>query len=139
MTPTPTQETCVRHTDNVYDNYCETCEFPICSYCSEHTEHKKIDIQTLYDSHHQRLRKKNTSSVARFTYTNVLLTDINTDVKTCRKKICKLDANLNLNATRLKDIIDKVLCDVELIHKCFVQNLRRNRHISSLLRSEHSF
>lgn len=71
MTPTPTQETCVRHTDNVYDNYCETCELPICSYCSDHTEHKKIDIQTFMihttsDSH-----KIFTSSGARFTYTNV--------------------------------------------------------------------
>lgn len=140
MTPTPTQETCVRHTDNVYDNYCETCELPICSYCSDHTEHKKIDIQTLYDSHHQRLTQN--IHVVRskiHLYEHVLLTGINSDVKTCRKDICKLDASLVSNATRLKDIIDKVLYDVEVIHKCFVQNLRRNRHISSLLHSEHSF
>lgn len=140
LTSTSTQENCAIHTDNFYDKYCESCELPICSYCSEHTEHKKIDIQTIYDLHYQRLRKN--IHVVRgkiHLYERVLLAGIKADVKTCQKEICKLDASLILNATRLKDIVDKVLCDVELIHKCFVQNQKRSRHISSLVRSEHSF
>lgn len=140
MTSSPIQENCAIHTDNVYDKYCETCELPMCSSCSGHTEHKKSDIKSLYDSHHQRLRK--TFNVVRgkiHLYESVLMTGIKADVKTCQKEMCKGNASLILNATRLKDIVDKVLCDVELIHKCFEQNLKTHRHISSLVCSEHSF
>lgn len=140
MTSSPIQENCAIHSDNVYDKYCETCELPMCSSCSEHTEHKNLDIKSLYDSHHQRLRK--TFNVVRgkiHLYESVFMTGIKADVKTCQKEMCKGNASLILNATRLKDIVDKALCDVELIHKCFVQNLKRHRHISSLVCSEHSF
>lgn len=140
ITPQPIEENCAAHTDNVYDKYCETCKLPMCSVCSEHTEHKKIDLQTVYDSQDQRLRKA--IHVVRgkiHLYESVLLTGIKADVKTCQKEVCKVDASLILNATRLKDIVDKVVCDVELKHKCFVQNLKRHKHIFSLVCSEHLF
>lgn len=140
MTSSPIQENCAIHTDNVYDKHCETCELPMCSSCFEHTGHKKLDIKSLHDSHHQRLRKA--IHVVRgkiHLYESVLMTGIKADVKTCQKGICKGNASLILNATRLKYIVDKVVCDVELIHKCFVHNLKRHRHISSLVCSEHLF
>lgn len=53
LTIHPFQETCMRHSENVYENYCKLCEFPFCSHCTEHRMHGQTDLKTAYDTKRQ--------------------------------------------------------------------------------------
>lgn len=53
---TSIQEICAIHT-YVYGIYCESCERPICSYCTDHRKHKLLNIKTAYQTRRQQLRR----------------------------------------------------------------------------------
>ncbi|XP_062590254.1 E3 ubiquitin-protein ligase TRIM56-like [Saccostrea cucullata] len=49
-------ETCLRHPDRMYTNYCYTCKLPVCAKCKEHEQHKILDIRTAYKTHREQYR-----------------------------------------------------------------------------------
>lgn len=68
LTIHPFQETCMRHSENVYENCCKLCEFPFCSHCTEHRMHGQTDLKTAYDT--KRQQNENIVNLEKIYYRN---------------------------------------------------------------------
>lgn len=43
------KENCVKHSNCIYGMYCEPCRLPICNNCTEHMQHRHMDIKSAYE------------------------------------------------------------------------------------------
>ncbi|XP_052692735.1 uncharacterized protein LOC128171010 isoform X3 [Crassostrea angulata] len=137
----PTQEICVRHPSHVYTKYCEPCELPVCFHCTQHKEHRTLDIRTFYKTKQQQHRGTiHTIRSEALFYRPVLLTGIKTDFKTCHTEFSLYQSEMLTKAQTLKHLINKVrkdfmynvFCDFDFKHRCLKQMIEMSRHIVSL-------
>ncbi|XP_061171126.1 uncharacterized protein LOC133180675 [Saccostrea echinata] len=140
------RKTCARHPDNMYVEYCDSCELPACFQCTEHRNHKILDIKRAYEENRQQFRVNIQKIRSDTIYNNCFhLTGIKTDIKTCQTEISKHQSKMSTKAQRLNNIIDTVICDVKARYKylCItrLQQLIRkmSRHLASIENYEDSF
>ncbi|XP_065929821.1 uncharacterized protein [Magallana gigas] len=140
----PTQEISVRHQRNVYINYCEICQVPVCYHCTQHRSHRQLDVRTSYETKRQQHRATIDSirSDALF-YRPVLLLRIKADFQTCRKELFTLyQSEMVTKAHTLKhliyylqnDLMRVMFCDFDFKHRLLKQKLEMLRHIAGLQR-----
>nr|XP_034309429.1 uncharacterized protein LOC117683724 [Crassostrea gigas] len=139
----PTQEICVRHPSHVYKKLCEPCQVPVCFYCKQHRNHKKINVRTAYKTKRQQHRGTiHTIRREALFYKPVLLPRIKTDFKTCRTEFSLYQSEMLTKAQTLKHLIDyiqkdfmcNVFCDFDFKHRCLKQKKEMIIHIVSLQR-----
>nr|XP_034309426.1 uncharacterized protein LOC117683722 [Crassostrea gigas] len=139
----PTQEICVRHPSHVYTKYCEPCELPVCFHCTQHKEHRTLDIRAIYKTTRQQNRGTiHTIRSEALFYRPVLLPRIKTDFKTCRTEFSLYQSEMLTKAQTLKHLIDyiqkefmcNVFCDFDFKHRCLKQQKEMIIHIVSLQR-----
>lgn len=81
---TPTEEICVRHSSNVYKNYCEPCKLPVCYHCRKHRNHRQLDVRTAFETKRQQYRGAiHTIRSEALYYRPFPLRQIKADMKTC--------------------------------------------------------
>nr|XP_034309969.1 uncharacterized protein LOC117680564 [Crassostrea gigas] len=141
------EEYCVRHPDMLLGMYCEPCELPVCFHCTQHKEHRTVDIRAIYKTTRQQHKGTiHTFSEALF-YRPVLLPQIKTDFKTCRTKFSLFQSEMLTKAQTLKHLIDyiqndfmcNVFCDFDFKHRCLKQEEEMIIHIISLQRYVHIY
>uniref|UniRef100_K1PWI4 Tripartite motif-containing protein 2 n=1 Tax=Magallana gigas TaxID=29159 RepID=K1PWI4_MAGGI len=137
----PTQEICVRHPSHVYTKYCEPCEHPVCFHCTQHKEHRTLDIRAIYKTTRQQNRGTiHTIRSEALFYRPVLLPRIKTDFKTCRTEFSLYQSEMLTKAQTLKHLINKVrkdfmcnvFCAFDFKHRCLKQEKEMIIHIVSL-------
>lgn len=128
-----TNEICTRHPSNDYTKYCEPCELPVCFHCTEHSEHKKLDVRTAIESKQQQHNKKIhfVRSQGLF-YLNILLKEIKCDVKICQTDFVLFQQKMLTKAQGLKNRMSYVSRGVDLKHSCLKQKVKMNRHLANL-------
>uniref|UniRef100_K1RFG2 B box-type domain-containing protein n=1 Tax=Magallana gigas TaxID=29159 RepID=K1RFG2_MAGGI len=145
----PTQEEyCVRHPSQVYKEYCEPCQVPVCNHCRKHRTHRKLDVRTAYKTKQQQHRGAiHTIRSEALFYRPVLLTGIKADVKTCHTEFSLYQSEMLKKAQTLRHLINKVrkdfmknvFCDFDFKHRCLKQKIEMSRHIFSLQGYEHIY
>eukprot|EP00105_Crassostrea_gigas_P009812 XP_011424898.1 PREDICTED: uncharacterized protein LOC105326507 [Crassostrea gigas] len=105
----PTQEEyCVRHPSQVYKEYCEPCQVPVCNHCRKHRTHRKLDVRTAYKTKQQQHRGAiHTIRSEALFYRPVLLTGIKADVKTCHTEFSLYQSEMLKKAQTLRHLINK--------------------------------
>ncbi|XP_062599632.1 uncharacterized protein LOC134261200 [Saccostrea cucullata] len=144
----PNLETCVRQTDKilVYERYCYTGEFPFCAQCKKHEQNKILNIRTEY----KRNREQNRYTIHRIRsetlYNNcVLLAYIKDNLRSGQTNIFNLKhvkLKMSTKAQTLKDLIDTVMCDVDvkrLVDTCNHRLKQRKRNIASIEKYEYKY
>ncbi|XP_065930892.1 uncharacterized protein [Magallana gigas] len=143
----PKEEFCVRHPNMLLGMYCEPCELPVCFHCTQHKEHRTLDVRTIYKTKRQQHRGTiHTISEALF-YRPVLLPQIKTDLETCHTEFTRYQSEMLTRAQTLKNLINKVkkdfmkkvFCDFDFKHRCLKQMIEMSRHIVRLRRYEHRY
>lgn len=135
-----TNEICTRHHSNDYTKYCVPCELPVCLHCTEHNEHKKLDVRTAFKSkqpqHNKTIHFVRSQSLF---YLNILLKEIKCDVKICQTDFVLFRQKMLTKAQGLKNRVSYVLGDVDLKHNCLKQKVKMNKHLANLLRYEYIY
>ncbi|XP_052681678.1 uncharacterized protein LOC128162487 [Crassostrea angulata] len=144
----PKEEYCVRHPDMLLGMYCEPCELPVCFHCTQHKEHRTLDIRAIYKKTRQQHRGTiHTIRSDALFYRPVLLPRIKTDFKTCRTEFSLYQSEMLTKAQKLKHLIDyiqndfmcNVFCDFDFKHRCLKQKKEMIIHIVSLQRHVHIY
>ncbi|XP_062595841.1 uncharacterized protein LOC134257215 [Saccostrea cucullata] len=104
-----TRETCIRHPDKVYEEYCSSCNLPVCAKCEKHEKHSTLDIRTAYkeklEEHRDILLRIRIENI----YNSCLLLSI---INTEKINIFKLKLKMLTKANSLNDLIDTMMCDM---------------------------
>lgn len=129
-------ETCLRHPNNVYKKYCELCQIPICTDCTDHRNHGQTDVRTAYEAKRKnREIVQNIRSLA-LPIRYALLTDIDFDIKTVISDIAHLNSKILSNSEKMTGCLDNEL-DLE---KIFVKlKIKINKYIASIYKYEHEY
>ncbi|XP_056007452.1 uncharacterized protein LOC125653150 isoform X3 [Ostrea edulis] len=130
----PLRETCVRHPKRKYRMFCDQCNYSVCKRCTDHRTHTLVDLRTAYQTKRQQHREIIDNIRSETLYNcRVLLAGIQTDIQTCPPQICHRQSQMSTKAQRLKDLIDTVVCDVELLIDRIQQQKRKmNRQLVHL-------
>lgn len=108
-TYTKTQENCARHTTTFFEMYCDSCKVPVCCMCSEHRQHRLINIQKAYKTKRQQHRGTiHTIRYETLLYRPILQTKIEADFKSCYKNFSIYQSQILIKAKEMKDLIDYV-------------------------------
>lgn len=131
LTIHPFQETCMRHSENVYENYCKLCEFPFCSHCTEHRMHGQTDLKTAYDT--KRQQNENIVNLEKRLQECILSVhpSIVAEID-CRKHYRDQFPYISKKAQRLKQHIAIILRSIKIQHSCLKQNIRQKRRLARI-------
>ncbi|XP_062592783.1 uncharacterized protein LOC134254257 [Saccostrea cucullata] len=142
----PKQETCVRHPDEMYRMYCQTCELPVCFQCKEHRKHRLLDIRASYETNRQQHREIIRNIRSYILYERCfLLTRIKSNIKNCPVEISESQVEMSMKAQRLKNLIDTVICDIKIKQKSFMMHRLNQQkkimkgHIARIEKYSHRF
>ena len=120
------QEKCVKHCDKKYNQYCKTCEVPLCDSCSDHkhpgsvawffpevhSKHKHVDIRTAYQTKRQKHKQTIHDVRSELLYNaRVLRRKLSSDIQSWPRKIDRGQSKIRVRGQRLKDLMDIVLLD----------------------------
>ncbi|XP_061186200.1 uncharacterized protein LOC133194211 [Saccostrea echinata] len=145
---TTKEESCVRHPDRNYEMFCLSCELPVCFQCKEHIKHPLLDSKIAYETSRQQHREVIHNIRSEALYNSCfLLVGIKTDVKACPKEVSNHQSEMSTKATRLKRLIDTVICDVKTRHTTYIKDMHRfelqkskmNRHFAIIEKFENRF
>ena len=135
------REMCITHPDQVYEKYCETCEFPVCFSCEENRQHQLQNIRSVYEDKLKQ-NKEDLINMRSYTlyYVNRLKFDLNRDITTCQKEMFPHKAKQMLHKAQiLKYSMDTILSNgiyLKHSHRCLVQIKRLKEHITKIRRYE---
>lgn len=128
---------CLRHPNSVYDNFCEFCNIPICSDCTEHRTHKKTDVGTAYETK----RRQNKAMIQKFAdkemFCYSLLIEIGLDFKMVSEDVANINSELQILSKNLTGYIDSLLFDFPAEIRCKKQKIKMKRCIASTQIYEH--
>lgn len=130
------REICTIHS-YVYGIYCESCELPICSYCTDHRKHKLLNIKTVYQTRRQQLR--GTIDIIRsdaLFYRSVLFEERKELIQNFNVKFKHRLLQMQLKARNLLDVVDKDVYDIGFIHRCTKDTQKIKKHNAYLQRFE---
>lgn len=133
------QEICAIHA-YIYGIYCESCELPICSYCTDHRKHKLLNIKTAYQRRRQQLMR--TIDIIRsdaLFYRSVLFDEKKGIIQNYNVKLKNRLLQMQLKARNLMDVVDKDVYDIGFIHKCTKDTQKIKKHNAYLQRFEHIY
>lgn len=145
---TKTQENCAGHTTTFFEMYCDSCKVPVCCMCSEHRQHRLINIQNAYKTKRQQHRGTiHTIRYETLLYRPILQTRIEADFESCYTNFSIYQSRILTKAKEIKDLIDyvkhtfmcNVFCDVDFKHSCLNQKTEMTKHIVSLQEYEHRY
>lgn len=132
-------ELCLRHPKNVYDNFCEFCNIPICSDCTEHRTHKKTDVGTAY----QTKRRKNKAMIQKIEEEEMfcfgLLFQIELDFKMISEDVANINSELQILSKNLTGYIDSLLSNFPAEFRCKKQKIKMIRCIARTQKYEHVY
>lgn len=133
------QELCLRHPNNVYDNYCEFCNIPICSDCIEHRTHKKTNVGTAYEIK----RRQNKGMIQKIEeeelFCDSLWIDIDIDFKIVSEDVKNINSELLILSKNLTDFINSFLHKFPAEIRCLKQKNKMKRCIASTQKYEHVY
>lgn len=140
------QDKCTRHPDMVYKRYCELCEFPLCSNCTEHRKHKIQNIKTTFKTKRQHHKKFIDRIESDILYSRrILLEDCKVDFENCPTERSRCQSNILTKAGRLNCCIGYAMGYLSKKHKCkFINELGKKqmimkRHLAYLQHYEHIY
>lgn len=132
-------ELCLRHTNNVYDNFCEFCNIPICSDCTEHRIHKKTDVGTAY----QTKRRKNKAMIQKIEEEYIFCCGffflIDLDFKIVSEDVANINSELEILSKDLTSYIDSLLFNFLAEIRCLKQKIKMIRCIARTQKYEHVY
>lgn len=130
---------CLRHPNSVYDNFCEICNIPICSDCTEHRTHKKTDVGTAYETK----RRQNKAMIQKFAedemFCSSLLFEIELDFKMISEDVANINSELQILSKNLTGYIDSLLSNFPAEFRCKKQKIKMKRCIASTQTYEHIY
>lgn len=131
------QKICMLHPDRVYGKFCELCERPGCFQCTNHRQYTILYIRNETERQKQRqlidiIRRES------LLYRHCLLSKIKGDIDTCKKEISLYQTKTLTKAVRLKEIMNRMLLDFQVKHRCIKQKMRMKCHILSIEKYTHS-
>ncbi|XP_062569282.1 tripartite motif-containing protein 54-like [Saccostrea cucullata] len=133
------QETCIRHPKRIYEQYCKSCELPVCSQCENHKQHKILDIKEAYETNRQQHKEIIRNIRSELLYISCFLqAKIHSDKKKLCKEIYDHLTLMSTKAQRIKNLIDDVICDVtiryscKMIYRLLKQRTKIKRHLTIL-------
>lgn len=130
---------CLRHPNSVYDNFCEICNIPICSDCTEHRTHKKTDVGTAYETK----RRQNKAMIQKFAedemFCSSLLFEIELDFKMISEDVANINSELQILSKNLTGYIDSLLSNFPAEFRCKKQKIKMKRCIASTQIYEHIY
>lgn len=133
------QELCLRHPNSVYDNYCDFCNIPICSDCTEHRAHKKTNVGTAYEIK----RRQNKAMIQKIEEEEIfccsLWFDIDIDFKIVSEDVKNKNSELPILSKNLKARIDSLLYNFPAEIRCLKQKIKMIRCIASTQKYEHVY
>lgn len=131
------QELCMRHPKSVYDNYCEFCNIPICSDCTEHRTHKKTDVGTAYETK----RRQNKAMIQKIEEEEIfcccLLMCIDLDFKIVFEDAANINAKMPKVSKNITGYIDSLLYNFPDEIRCLKQKIKMKKCIASTQTYEH--
>lgn len=130
---------CLRHPNSVYDNFCEFCNIPICSDCTEHRTHKKTDVGTAYETK----RRQNKAMIQKFAekemFCDYLLFLTELDFKMVSEDVANINSELQILSKNLTGYIDRLLFNFPAELRCKKQKIEMKRCIASTQMYEHVY
>lgn len=133
------QEPCLRHPNSVYDNYCEFCDIPFCSDCTEHRTHKKTNVGTAYKTK----RRQNKTMIQKIEEEEIfcggLWSDIDLDFKILSEDVTNLNSELLILSKNLRGCIDSSLYNFPAEIRCLKQKIKMKRCIAKTQKYEHVY
>lgn len=116
------REACLKHPQDVYGMYCQTCELPVCYHCKNHRTHPWVDIRKVFETKRKELKStiENVRNEALLNRT-AFLTEIKYDIKTRNIEFPGYHSAMLERAQRLKDSIDNMLAGFDFKHRCLKQ------------------
>lgn len=134
----------MKHCDKKYNQYCKTCEVPLCDSCSDHkhpgsvawffpeVKHKHVDIRTAYQTKRQKHKQTIHDVRSELLYNaRVLRRKLSSDIQSWPRKIDRGQSKIRVRGQRLKDLMDIVLLDEINKHICllsFTAKLQKVEH-----------
>lgn len=137
---------CTRHPGMVYNRYCELCDLPLCSNCTEHRKHKIQTIKTTFKTkrqHHKKFIDKIGSDILYLR--RILLEDCKVDFENCQTERSCCQSNILTKTGRLKGGIEYAMDYLSKKHKCkLIQELGKKQmimkiHLAYLQHYEHIY
>ncbi|XP_062605415.1 uncharacterized protein LOC134267209 [Saccostrea cucullata] len=124
-------ERCVKHPDEIYRIYCQTCELPFCYKCKGCTKPQNIDIKSAYRSYRQKCKDIFQSIGYEALYISYfLLAEIKDDRRNCHTKLSNFQLEMATRAQSLQEHIITVVDDFKILHRrimhCVQQRKRNN-------------
>lgn len=130
---------CLRHPNSVYDNFCEFCNIPICSDCTEHRTHKKTDVGTAYETK----RRQNKAMIQKFAekemFCDWLLFLTELDFKMVSEDVANINSELQILSKNLTGYIDSLRLNFPAEFRCKKQKIKMKRCIASTQTYEHVY
>lgn len=133
------QELCLRHPKCIYDNFCEVCNIPICSDCTEHRTHKTTNVGTAYKTK----RRQNKAMIQKIEEEEIfcggLWFDIDLDFKILSEDVTNLNSELLMLSKNLRGCIDSSLYNFPAEIRCLKQKIKMKRCIAKTQKYEHVY
>nr|XP_022295097.1 uncharacterized protein LOC111105224 [Crassostrea virginica] len=131
------QELCLKHPNEEYKQYCESCEIPICINCMEHRAHQTIDFRTACETKRQQNKETKINIECETLYEIGVLkagfkSDVNYDVRMFKKDIRDTLMAVVRKSQRLNDLIESILTDFNYKHRCLMQKFKITRYIETI-------
>lgn len=130
-------EICMRHSENVYENYCEHCELPFCSQCTEHRTHNQTDLKKAYDTKiHQNENNKLEKMLQKCILSIQPSILVEIEYHKCNRD--QIPSNILTKAQRLKQHLAIIWQDFKIRHSCLKQKIRQKSILVRIQRYEHT-
>lgn len=133
------QELRLRDPNSVYDNFCEFCNIPICSDCSEHRTHNKADVGTAYETKRRQKRAMIQKIEEEELFCWGLWFDIDLDFKILSEDVKNINSELLTLSKNLKGCIDSLPYNFLAEIRCLKQKIKMIRCIARTQTYEHVY
>lgn len=133
------QELCLRHPNSVYDNYCEFCNIPICSDCTEHRTHNKTNVGTAYETKRRQKKAMIQKIEQEELFCWGLWFDIDLDFKIVSENVTNINSELLVLSKNLTRCIGSLLQNFPAKIRCLKQKIKMIRCIAHTQIYEHVY
>lgn len=133
------QELCLRHPDSVYDNFCEFCDIPICSDCTEHGKHKTTDIGTAYVTKRRQTKATIHKIQKEEIFCSMLWFEIDLEFKFIPENVANINSELLILSKNLTGCNDSLIYNFRAEIRCLKQKIKMKKCIASIKTYEHVY
>lgn len=130
---------CLKHSNSVYDTFCEQCITPICSECTEHRTHKTTDLRRAYEKNLRQNKRLIHTIEEQELFCYSLLIESEIDFRIVAEEVANMKSKLQAVSKELTGYIDNVRYRFPAKFRCLKQKTKMNRCISSVQMYEHVY